>query len=292
MSAQQRRWGLLLAAPALLGFLTFSAVPMVASAYFSLTNWHVGSHADFIGVENYQRMVHDQQFHKALKATGLFVLWTVPASLVSALVAALLLNSIRRGQGLFRTVFYLPVLVPPVAGSVLWLWMFNPDMGILNTLLQTVRLPPSQWIYAENTVMPSLALMAAWGFGNAAVIFLAGLKGVSRELYEAAACDGAGALRRFWHITLPQLSPVVLFNAVMGIIGGLQAFDQAYIMTSGGPNGATNFIVFYLYNETFQSGEFGYANAIAWVLLVVIVLVTLTVFRSARRWVFYEGVGR
>jgi multiple sugar transport system permease protein len=286
---QQRFWGVVLAAPALVGFTVFTAIPMIASAYFSLTDWQIANQAQWVGAENYQRMITDQQFHKALKATGLFVLWTVPASLISALVAALLLNSVRTAQGFFRTVFYLPVLVPPVAGSVLWLWMFNPDLGILNTALQALHLPTSQWIYSESSVMPSLALMAAWGFGSAAVIFLAGLKGISRELYEAAECDGAGALRRFWHITLPQLSPVVLFNAVMAVIAGFQAFDQAYIMTGGGPNGATNFIVFYLYNEAFQSGDFGYASALAWVLLVIIVVATLTVFRSARRWVFYDG---
>jgi multiple sugar transport system permease protein len=280
------------AAPAVVGYIVFTAAPMVASLYFSLTEWTIGSSPAFVGLDNVREMIADAQFHKALKATGLYVLFAVPASLVSALVAALLLNRAGKAEGVYRTLFYLPVLVPSVASSVLWLWMFNPDLGLLNTALGAIGLPQSSWIYAESSVMPSLALMAAWAFGNTAIIFLAGLKGVPRELYEAAQCDGAGAMRQFWSVTLPQLTPIVLFNLVMGMIAGLQVFDQAYIMTSGGPNGATNFIVYYLYNQAFRSGDFGYASAIAWVLFLVILVVTLVIFRSARRWVFYEGVQR
>lgn len=288
----QRKWGFIFVAPAVLGFAIFTIGPMLASFGISLTDWSIGGQANFVGVENYRALLDDTLFWQSLKATGLYTVMAVPASLVTAFFAAMLLQRANRFSGVFRTLFYLPVLVPPVASSMLWMWIFNPDLGLANGLLELVGLPGSRWIYSETTVMPSLAIMSAWSFGNTALIFLAGLKGVPRELYEAAEVDGAGAVRRLWHVTLPQLSPIILFNLVMGVIGALQVFDVAYVMTNGGPNNATFFYVFYLYTRAFGQGQFGYASALAWVLFVVVLIVTALLFRSARSWVFYGGARR
>jgi multiple sugar transport system permease protein len=184
------------------------------------------------------------------------------------------------------------VLVPPVASAVLWLWLFNPDSGLLNELLKGLGLPPLLWVYGEGTAIPSVALMAIWGFGNMTLVFLAGLQGVSKELYEAAEVDGANAIRRMWHITLPSISPVILFNMITGMIAAVQIFDAAYVMTKGGPNNATLVYVFYLYSKAFAESQLGYASALAWILFVIILIVTIILFRTSRQWVFYEGAKR
>jgi multiple sugar transport system permease protein len=289
LARSQRRWGYVFAAPAVLGFAVFTLGPMIASLVISLTDWRIGGTPRFIGLDNYGRMLDDPLFSASLKATGFFAVLAVPAALVTAFLAALLLNQVKRFRSFFRTVFYLPVLVPPVASAVLWLWMFNPDLGLLNTVLKALGLPTSAWLSGDNTVMPSLALMAAWSFGNTALIFLAGLQGVSQQLYEAAAVDGAGPLRRMWTITIPSISPIILFNLITGTIAALQVFDQAYVMTGGGPNNRTLFYVFYLYNKAFTEGQLGYAGALAWFLFLVVLVLTVLIFRAARRWVYYEG---
>lgn len=289
LSAQHRRWGWLLVAPALLGFVVFTVGPMIASLILSATDWSIGSTPQFNGFQNYSALMTDSLFADSLTATGLYVLAAVPATIGTALFAAVLMNQATRFSGFFRVAFYLPVLVPPVASAVLWLWLFNPDLGLFNTILRGVGLPPQPWLYSDRTSIISLAIMTAWAFGNTALIFLAGLKGVPRELYEAAECDGAGAVRKFWHITLPQISPVILFNLVMGLIAAFQAFEQPFIMTKGGPNNSTYFLVYYLYNKAFQSGQLGYASAIAWVLFILILLTTVLIFGTSRSWVFYEN---
>lgn len=289
LALSQRRWGIVFAAPAIIGFLVFTLGPMVASLVISLTNWTIGSPPSFIGTKNYGTLFGDALFWKSLRATGFYAVLAVPASLLVAFFVAVLLHRARRLNGFLRTVYYLPVLVPPVASAILWLWLFNPDSGLLNAALRAVHLPTSLWVYGERTVMPSLALMAAWGFGNTALIFLVGLQGVPRELYEAAECDGAGPVGRLWNVTIPSISPVILFNLIIGMIAALQVFDQAYIMTSGGPNNATYFYVYYLYNKAFTEGQLGVASAMGWILFLVVVVVTAAIFRTARHWVFYEG---
>lgn len=292
LKRSQRIWGVLFALPAVFGFVVFTIGPMLASAFISLTDWKIGTSPHFVGAQNYVSLVHDSLFAASLKATGKYALMAVPAALVVAFLAALLLNQAKRFRGVFRTIFYLPVLVPPVASAVLWLWIFNPDIGLLNGVLRTLHLPTSSWLYGDHTVMPSLAIMAAWGFGNTALIFLAGLQGVSRELYEAAEVDGAGPGRRLWHITIPSISPIILFNLITGMIAALQVFDQAYIMTQGGPNNRTYFYVYYLYNKAFTDGQLGYASTLAWVLFVIVAIVTIVLFRVARNWVYYEEASR
>jgi multiple sugar transport system permease protein len=289
MARMERRWAFILGAPAMLGFVLFTIGPMLASFAISLTNWEVGSAPSFIGVSNYSEMLTDDLFYTSLRATLYYAVLTVPLGLAVAFGVALLLNQPVRGRGLFRTVFYLPVLVPAVANAVLWLWIFNPDYGLLNGVLRMVGLPTPQWIYDADTAIPSLALMNVWGFGAAAIILLAGLQGVPRELYEAVECDGGGAWHRFRYVTVPFMTPVLFFNLVMGVIGTLQVFTEAYIMTQGGPDNATLFYVFYLYRTAFTESRLGYASALSWVLFLVVVLLTVLVFRSAKRWVFYLG---
>lgn len=285
----ERRWGLLLAAPAMLGFVIFTLGPMAASAVLSLTDWTIGSAPAFVGVANYARLLSgDDLFWKSLGVTWYYTLGAVPLTLVVAFAIALLLNARVRGLGIYRTIYYLPTLVPSVANAVLWLWIFNPDFGLLNTTLRQAGLPTSNWVFSETAVVPSLILMSTWGFGNVMVIFLAGLQGVPRHLYEAVAIDGGGWWQQFRHVTLPMMTPVIFYNLVTSVIGTFQVFNQAYIMTQGGPNNASTFYVYYLYTTAFTKSEMGYASALAWVLFVIVLVITALLFRSSTRWVYYE----
>jgi multiple sugar transport system permease protein len=285
----ERRWGLLLALPAIVGFVVFTLVPMAASAVLSLTDWTIGSTPSFVGIENYTKMfTGDPLFLKSLSVTTYYTLGAVPLTLIVAFAIAMLLNAKVRGLGVYRTVYYLPTLVPSVANAVLWLWIFNPDFGLLNSTLRQLGLPTSNWVFSEEAVVPSLILMSTWGFGNIMVIFLAGLQGVPRHLYEAVAIDGGGALRQFRHVTLPMMTPVLFYNLVTSIIGTFQVFNQAYIMTQGGPNNASTFYVYYLYTTAFTKSEMGYASALAWALFVIVMVITVALFRSSSRWVYYE----
>lgn len=293
IARMERKWGVLFALPAMLGFIIFVAGPMIASLIFSMTDWSIGSDMKFTGLENYRTMTaEDPLFSKSLFVTLYYTIGSVPLGIMAAFLIAMLLNQKVKGLAIFRTVYYLPVLVPSIANSMLWLWLFNPDFGLFNSMLRSVGLPGSQWIYSETAAIPSLILMSTWGVGNAAVIFLAGLQGVPGHLYEAVEVDGGGALRKFWHVTLPSMTPTIFFNVIMGMIGTLQVFDQAYVMTNGGPNNATLFYIFYLYRKAFSEAQMGYAAALAWVLFLIIMALTALVFRSSRFWVYYEGEGK
>lgn len=287
----ERRWGLLMALPAILGFVIFTAGPMVASLVFSLTDWQVGGSPSFIGLGNYTELVDDELFWTSLSATTYYTLGAVPLVLIVSFAVAMLLNQKVHGLPIWRTIFYLPTLVPAIANVVLWIWIFNPDFGLLNSLLRQAGLPAGQWIYDEAMAIPSLIVMSTWGFGNTMVIFLAGLQGVPRHLYEAVSIDGGGPWRRFWHVTLPMMTPTIFYNLVVGVVGTFQVFNQAYVMTEGGPNNATLFYVYYLFRMAFKESEMGYASALAWVLFMIIVVITFLLFRNARRWVYYEMAG-
>jgi multiple sugar transport system permease protein len=293
IARMERNWGLLFALPAILGFIIFVFGPMVASLIFSLTDWSIGSEVHFVGLQNYKTMATgDPLFSKSLFVTLYYTLGSVPLGIMASFLIAMLLNQKVRGLAFFRTVYYLPVLVPSIANSMLWLWLFNPDFGLFNSMLRGIGLSGSQWIYSEAMAVPSLILMSTWGVGNAAVIFLAGLQGVPGHLYEAVEVDGGGMLRKFWHVTLPSMTPTIFFNVIMGMIGTLQVFDQAYVMTNGGPNNSTLFYIFYLYRKAFAEAQMGYAAALAWVLFLIILALTAIVFRSSRFWVYYEGEGK
>ncbi|SEN77043.1 carbohydrate ABC transporter permease [Nonomuraea pusilla] len=287
----ERRWGLLMALPAILGFVIFTAGPMVASLVFSLSDWKVGGSLEYAGLDNYARLGGDDLFWQSLGSTTYYTLGAVPLVMIVSFAVAMLLNQKVRGLAVWRTVFYLPTLVPAIANVVLWIWIFNPDFGLLNSLLRQGGLPGGMWIYGESTAIPSLIIMSTWGFGNTMVIFLAGLQGVPRHLYEAVSIDGGGPWHRFWHVTLPMMTPTIFYNLVVGVIGTFQVFNQAYVMTEGGPNNATLFYVYYLFRKAFRESEMGYASALAWVLFMIIMVVTFLMFRNARRWVYYEMAG-
>lgn len=289
----QNRWGWLFVAPAMIGFVLFVLGPMLTSLGISLTDWTIGVSPNLIGVGNYTTIAADPLFWKSVGVTAEYALLAVPGGIVVMFLIALLLHQApARGRSILRTVFYLPVLVPPVATAVLWLWIFSPSGGLANIALNAVGLPSSNWVFGEDSAVPSIAIMTIWGYGNMALIFLAGLQGVPRDLLEAADIDGANGLQRTWHVTLPQISPIIFFNLVTGLIGAFQAFDAAFVMTNGGPANATLFYVFYLYSKAFTDAQLGYACALAWVLFGIVLIVTLLIFRTARSWVFYEASER
>lgn len=275
-----------------MGLTLFTILPMVASLWLSFTDYRIVNKPAFIGLDNYVRLFDgtDPFFYNSLWVTFKYVALRVPLGLVFSFMAAFLLNmEFIRGKSAFRTIFYLPAIVPAVASSMIWIWLFSPDLGLFNSFLEALHLPTLNWLYAEETVVPSIVMMSLWGMGSTIVIFLAGLQGVPRSLYDAAIVDGAGALRKFWHITIPMMTPIIFFNLIMGSIGAFQVFTEAFIMTQGGPNNASLFYNYYIYRQAFQFGEMGQAAAIAWILFVIIMLVTVIFFRTAKSWVFYES---
>lgn len=283
--------GILFALPAILGFLILVLGPMIASLFFSFTDYTVFSSAKFIGLGNYAKLFsgEDPFFYKSLLVTLYFAALNVPASIVASLIMAMLLSRNIRGRAIFRSIFYIPSIVPSVASAFIWLWLLNPDLGLVNTLLSSLGLPTSQWFFAQDSVIPSLVLTGLWGTGGTMVIFLAGIEGIPTEYYEAIDVDGGNFWHKFRHITLPMLSPTIFFNAVMATIGSFQTFTQAYIITQGGPNNSSLFIVYYLWREAFANANMGFASAIAWVLFLVILSLTFLIFRSSNSWVYYEG---
>ncbi|WP_399538230.1 carbohydrate ABC transporter permease [uncultured Paenibacillus sp.] len=266
---------------------------MIYSLYMSFTDYSGSNTPAFVGLDNYTRMFsgEDQYFYKSLGVTVYFVILSVPTGIIYSFLLALLLNRDVKGKAFFRTIFYLPSIVPIIAISFIWLWLLNPDLGLANEVLRSVGLPGSQWIFGENSVVPSLAIMNLWTTGGTMIIFLAGLQDIPRSLYEAIEMDGGSRLDKLWHITVPMMTPTIFFNLIMGIINGFQIFSQAYVMTNGGPNNASLFYVFYLYREAFQFSRMGSASAIAWVLFVIIMALTYLVFKTSRKWVYYEGDG-
>lgn len=275
--------------PTILGILFLTYGQMGYSLYISLTNWDVFGANDFVGLQNYiDQLTTDFFFWKALRQTMLYAFGSVIASQFSALCLAMLLNVKNiGGKTVFRTVLYIPSVVPAVASNLLWLWMFNPDFGLLNAILSIVGLPKCQWIFAESTAVPSMWIMSAWACGGPMVIYLAGLANVPNELLEACEIDGGNAWTKFRHITIPMISPTLFYNVLMGLISGFMVFNQAYIMTGGGPNNATLFVNFLIYRQAFNNNQFGYASALAWIVFVVLGLFTLLIFRVFGRKVHY-----
>ena len=283
-------WALLCVGPALLGFLFWKLIPILASLFIALTDWNVANTPRWVGLANFRHMLFaDPLFWKSLGVTTLYGLVSVPATMALAFALALLLNTRLPGQRVFRTLFYLPAMMPTIAVSVLWLWLFNPDLGLLNALLEQVGLPHLQWLTSERLVLPSLLLMHLWNVGPMMIIFLAALQGVPRQLYEAVQLDGGGAWRRLVHVTVPMVTPAILFNLVISLVGALQTFTQAYVMTDGGPNNASLFLAFYIFREGFRESNMGYASALSWGLFGMIAVLSFAVLGTAKRWVYYEG---
>ncbi len=281
--------GYLFIAPWIIGFVLFTAGPMIASFALIFVDWDLLGDPRWGGLTNVTRLWSDRLVGESLYNTGYYTFFSVPLRLGLALAIAILLNQAVRGQSFWRTLFYLPAVVPAVANVILWMWMFNPNQGLFNMVLTTLGLPRLNWLWDPALAKPSLILMSLWTIGNVVIIFLAGLQSIPKGLYDAAQIDGAGSWSLFRHVTLPMLSPVLLFNLVMGIIYSFQVFTNAFLMTGGGPANATLFTVLYLYQVAFEQFRIGYGSAIAWVLFVVILLFTLIQWKLADYWVYYEG---
>ncbi|GGG22654.1 sugar ABC transporter ATP-binding protein [Paenibacillus abyssi] len=285
--------GILFALPAILGFFIFTLGPMLASFVLTFTDLKLINPIKFIGLDNYVQLFRgsDGLFYKSLSTTFQYVFMSVPLNILFAFCVALLMNQQIKGRAFFRTVFYLPTIVPVFASSMIWIWILDPDLGLLNNVLKTLGLPTSMWIYSSETVIPSLVLMGLWVTGNTMIIFLAGLQGIPNHLYEALEVDGGNKLHKLLYITVPLMSPTIFFNLVLGFVGGFQIFAEAYIMTQGGPNNSSLFIVFYLYREAFQLSNMAYASTVAWFLFIIILVFTFVIFKTSRMWVYYEGEG-
>jgi multiple sugar transport system permease protein len=281
--------GYLFIMPWIIGFLVFTLGPIIASFYFSLTNYQLVKPPEWAGLANYQRLLNDDLFWKSMQVTTIYVVISVPLGLVLSFMVALLMNQKVKGIGFWRTLFYLPNLVPLVAGTMLWLWMFNPRFGLINGVLERFGIEGPLWLQSQQWALPSLILMNLWGVGGATLIYLAGLQGIPTDLYHAVEVDGGGAWAKLKTVTIPQMTPVIFYNLVLGLIAGFQVFAQPLIMTGGGPRYSTLFVVLYLYQNAFSNFRMGYASAIAWALFVVILALTIITFRMSRYWVFYEG---
>lgn len=292
--AWRRRYDLgayLFLAPDLVGTLVFAVGPVAAALALSFFSWDILTPATFVGLENYRRLLFDDPiFRQVLGNTTIYVLGSVPVRTALALLLAIILNQRLPASHFFRAAFYIPTITSAVAAALVWRWIYDPNFGLLNSVLYDLGVsdPPS-WLSDARWAMPALIILGIWqGLGFQIVIFMAGLQGIPAHLYEAASIDGAGAWRRFRHITLPLISPTTFFVLVISVIGSYQVFDQAFILTEGGPGYATTTLVYYIYTNAFEFFQMGYAAAIAWVMFVIVFILTLVQFRMQQRWVHYE----
>ncbi len=285
---RENLWFYFFIMPWLLGFALFTAGPMIASVAISFMRWEMLLPPQWVGALNWSGMVKDPLFWLSLRVTLWYTLLSVPTGLVASFALALLMNARVRGINLFRTIYYLPSVVSGVAVALLWAWILNPKFGLINYLLRFVGIAGPQWLFSKQWVIPAFTIMSLWGVGGGMMIYLAGLQSIPTDLYEAASIDGAGRWRKLWHVTLPMMSPVILFNLVMGMIGSMQVFTQGYVMTQGGPNNASLFYVLYLYRNAFQYFQMGYASALAWVLFAIIAALTALIFRGSQDRVYYQ----
>jgi multiple sugar transport system permease protein len=287
--AQEELAAYLFIMPWLIGFLVWTAGAMFFSLGLSFFSTDLLSGTRFIGLENYQKLISDDLFKKALWVTTAYTALTVPFGTILALGIAMMLNQKIRHLSFWRTVYYLPAVVSGVAVALIWSWVLQPDYGLLNTALRFFSLPTPRWLASEDWAIVGLAMIALWGTGTNMLLYLAGLQSIPTELQEAARIDGAGGWGVFRHVTLPLLTPTIFFNVIISIIASYQVFTNAYILTNGGPNNATLTLVLYLYRQAFQLFQFGYASAVAWALFAIILVFTLLVVRSSELWVHYEG---
>lgn len=293
MKPQRRKQaleGYLALLPWAIGFIGFTLVPLLVSLYLSMTQYAVVTPPKWIGLNNYIRMfTADPLFWQALKATFGFVALSLPLKLVFGLGLALLLNIKVPGMNFFRTVFYIPAVISGVAVSLMWMWLMQPDTGVVNTILYYMGIKGPGWFWDPNWALPSVAMMSIWKVGGSAVIYLAGLQNIPGHLYEAAEIDGAGRWKRFLRITLPLLTPTLLFQLIIEMIDSFKIFTEAFVITKGGPLKATYFYMLYFYDEAFHNQNMGYASALAIVLTILILAATVLVNQWSKRWVYYES---
>ena len=282
--------GYLFISPWIVGFLLYILGPLAASFVFSLWRWNLLEAPTYIGFSNYQLMVRNPEFWNALRVTAVYSFCRVPLTVIIGLLLAILLNQKIKGLGLFRTIFYLPSVLPGVAVAMLWMWIFNPEFGLINWMLDKfLGIQGPGWIYDEAWIIPSLILMSLWWVGANMLVYLAGLQGIPTELYEAAEIDGAGMAARFFRVTLPMISPVLFYNIIITLIQSFETFTQVYVMLGQTPRRNGQFFVLYLYNNAFKFFRMGYASALAWVFFFILVTFTLLIFKSSSAWVYYEG---
>lgn len=284
--------GLLFISPWIVGFCSFFLFPMIYAIYISLTNWKVTG-GDFVGLANYGLLLQDPYFWTSIRVTVLYSIGAVPGGMILGLLVAMLLNQKIKLMAFFRTMYYLPAVVSGVAVAIVFGWVFNTEYGVFNFLLNKLGLPSVGWLTDPRWALVSLVIISLWSVGGTMVIYLAGLQSIPTDLFEAAAIDGANGWNRFLYVTIPMMSPVLLFTLVMGVIGSFQAFTNAYVLTNGGPLNSTLLYMLYLYHNAWGSGyagdlQMGYAAAQAWVLFLLILVITLLIFRSTPYWVYYE----
>jgi len=277
-------------APWLIGLLLFYLAPILASLFMSFTDWPMLRAPTWVGLANYTKMaINDAVFRKALINTLYYVVFSVPLSVILGFLLAILLNQKVWGQPLFRTLFYIPSLITGVSVAVIWGWLLNPQFGLINHFLSLIGIQGPNWLGDTKSAMPAMILMSLWGIGGGMVIYLAGLQGIPEHLYEAAQIDGAGWFAKFRHITIPMMTPTLFFTLIIGVIGSFQTFAQFFMMTRGGPANATLTYVLYLYRIAFEDFKMGYASALAWVLFLILMVVTFIQFYGAKFWVYYEA---
>ncbi|MBS1709501.1 MAG: sugar ABC transporter permease [Armatimonadetes bacterium] len=286
---RKNRVGLAFISPWLAGLALFVVWPFLSSLYLSFTKYDIVHTPRWVGPTNYQVLLtEDPLFWKSLQVTLSYAAAAVPLGAVVGVGLALLLNQRVRGMAFFRAAFYVPSVVPTVATSVVFLWILNPEIGLLNGLLKQIGIKGPAYLTDPNTALPSLVAMSLWSIGGSMVVYLAGLKDIPVHLYEAAMIDGTSAFQRMRTITLPLLTPVILFNVVMSVIGSFQYFTEAYVMTQGGPEQSTTFFALYLFQRAWQFLDLGYASAMAWILFVIVVAVTLAILKTQSKWVHYR----
>ena len=281
--------GYIFSLPFIIGFLAFTLIPIAVSMYYSVTDYKLGQTPAFIGIKNYLELLKDERFINSVKVTLIYVVTSVPTKLIFALFVAYLLTQGRRGVTFYRSLYYVPSLIGgSIAVALVWKTIFSRK-GLANTILASLGLQKLSWLGDPKLSMGILVLMSAWQFGSSMIIFAAGLKEIPGRYYEAAEIDGANKWQRFLSITLPCLSPIILYNLVMQTITAFMAFTQAFVITQGGPNDATNFYALYVYNHAFKWSNMGYASAMSWLMLVLISVITLILFKSSKFWVFSEA---
>jgi multiple sugar transport system permease protein len=288
------RLGLLFISPWIVGYCVFYLYPFLASLYYSFTRFTGIGNPVFTGLSNYSGLLHDSMFHTAVFNTVYYTVIEVPFSTVAALGLALLLNMKVRGQAVYRTLFYIPSIVPVVASSLIFVWIFQPSFGIVNALLSDVHITGPAWFFSITWSKPTFILLGLWGLGQPMVIYLAALQGVPKEMYEVAALEGASAWSRLRRITIPMISPVILFNVILSLVLSIQYFTQAQVIESppGSPGTSTMFYVTYYYQQAFQDLHLGYASAMAFLMFVGVLIVTIVLLRTSSRWVYYENENR
>jgi multiple sugar transport system permease protein len=279
--------------PWLLGFLFFMAFPILASLGLSFTDWRITVAPEWVGLRNYIRMfTADRDFYQSLRVTFIYVAISLPLNLVVGLFLSLLLNTKVPAMGFFRTLFYLPVVLSGVSVSLMWMWLLQPDYGLVNSLLANFGITGPQWFWHPSTALLSVVLMNLWRVGGSVIIYLAGLQNIPPHLYEAADMDGAGFWSKLINVTIPMLTPTIFFQLVMELIEAFRVFTAVYVITGGGPVGSTLFYMFYMFRTAFVDFQMGYASALAWVISVIIMGFTFLVFRSSALWVYYESEGK